>query len=222
MPFSEASDKPLTYAGYLKIDELLRLQQPLSEGPEHDEMLFIIIHQVYELWFKQLLWETDAIKRKFSSNDLYGAIATFQRMRTIMKTLVGQLDILETMTPVSFVAFRERLESASGFQSSQYRELEYVLGYKRSEMLHGFEPDTEEYRRLNQRLDEPSVIDCFYDLLEARAVEIPAALRQKDPQRPRKRSQAFQASHLPGVKGCCRIWSVPMPAGRFRPFLLER
>jgi tryptophan 2,3-dioxygenase len=98
-----------------------------------------------------------------------------------MKTLVGQLDILETMTPVSFVAFRDRLESASGFQSSQYRELEYALGYKRPEMLHSFETDTEEYRRLKRRLDEPSVVDCFYDLLETRGVEIPARLRQKEP-----------------------------------------
>jgi len=171
----------LTYTSYLKVHELLDLQEPQSDPVEHDEMLFIVIHQVYELWFKQLLWETDAIKRQFSSDDLYGAISTFKRTRTIMKTLVGQLDILETMTPVSFVAFRDRLESASGFQSSQYRELEYVLGYKRPEMLHSFETDTEEYRRLKQRLDEPSVVDCFYDLLETRGVEIPARLRQNEP-----------------------------------------
>ena len=99
----------LTYARYLKIDELLRIQQARSDPPEHDEMLFIVIHQVYELWFKQLLHEFEKVKRDFSDNDLFGAIHTFKRTRTIMKTLVGQLDILETMTPMSFASFRARL-----------------------------------------------------------------------------------------------------------------
>ncbi len=90
----------LTYAGYLKLNRLLDLQEPKSDPVEHDEMLFIIIHQVYELWFKQVLWELDGIKRRFSSAELFAAIASFKRLRTIIKTLVGQLDILETMTPV--------------------------------------------------------------------------------------------------------------------------
>ena len=169
----------LTYAGYLKLNRLLDLQEPKSDPVEHDELLFIIIHQVYELWFKQVLWELDGIKRQFSSAELFAAITSFNRLRTIIKTLVGQLDILETMTPVSFVAFRERLETASGFQSVQFRELEFVLGKKRPEMLHSFGP--EDVRRLERRLDEPSVVDCFYDLLEQRGVEIPRRLREKDP-----------------------------------------
>jgi len=169
----------LTYRSYLKLDRLLELQEPKSDPVEHDEMLFIVIHQVYELWFKQVLWELDGVKRQFRSAELFGAIARFKRLRTIIKTLVGQLDILETMTPVSFVAFRERLETASGFQSAQFRELEFVLGYKRPEMLHSFGPD--EVRRLERRLDEPSVVDCFYDLLEQRGVTIPRQLREKDP-----------------------------------------
>jgi tryptophan 2,3-dioxygenase len=169
----------LTYSGYLKLHRLLDLQEPKSDPVEHDELLFIIIHQVYELWFKQVLWELDGIKRQLSSAELFAAVASFQRLRTIIKTLVGQLDILETMTPVSFVAFRERLEAASGFQSVQFREVEFVLGNKRPEMLHSFEPD--DVRRLERRLDEPSVVDCFYDLLEQRGVEIPRQLREKDP-----------------------------------------
>ena len=171
----------LTYTSYLKIDRLLDLQEPRSEPVEHDEMLFIVIHQVYELWFKEVLWELDALKRQFSANDLFGAIATLKRVRTIVKTLVGQLDILETMTPLSFTAFRERLETASGFQSAQFRELEYVLGHKRPGMLETFPAGGAERTRLERRLDEPSVVDCFYTLLEARGVEVPSALRHKPP-----------------------------------------
>ena len=114
---------PLTYANYLDLKKLLTLQNPRSTPAEHDEMLFIIIHQTYELWFKQLLHEFEKIKRDFSAGDLFGAIHTFKRVRTIMKTLVGQIDILETMTPSSFSSFRDRLETASGFQSVQFREI---------------------------------------------------------------------------------------------------
>src|SRR5438552_2051771 len=95
------SPMPLTYSTYLRLSELLELQGPRSTPAEHDEMLFIVIHQVYELWFKLVLHETDKVNRDFSANDLYGAIATWKRLRTILKTLVGQLDILETMTPLS-------------------------------------------------------------------------------------------------------------------------
>src|SRR2546425_6085402 len=105
----------LTYARYLKLDRLLDLQQPQSSPPEHDEMLFIVIHQVYELWFKLLMHEFDKIKGDFTGNDLFGAIHTFKRARTVMKVLVAQVDILETMTPMSFSSFRDRLETASGF-----------------------------------------------------------------------------------------------------------
>lgn len=171
----------LTYAKYLKIDSLLNTQQPLSDPVEHDEMLFIIIHQVFELWFKQMLWELDEIKARFSAGDVWGAITTFQRVRTIMKTVVGQLDILETMTPISFSAFRARLDTSSGFQSAQFRELEFTLGYKRSGILEHLEQGTPGYERAQRRLGEPSVVDTFYDLLEQLGVGVPAKLREKDP-----------------------------------------
>ena len=132
---------PLTYANYLDLEKLLTLQNPRSTPAEHDEMLFIIIHQTYELWFKQLLHEFEKIKRDFSAGDLFGAIHSFKRTRTIMKTLVGQIDILETMTPSSFSSFRDRLETASGFQSVQFRELEFLLGYKRAVALAHVKPD---------------------------------------------------------------------------------
>ncbi len=170
----------LTYADYLKIEELLKLQQPRSTPPEHDEMLFIVIHQVYELWFKLLLHELDKIKLDFSNDDLYAAIHTFQRSRTVMKTLVGQLDILETMTPMSFASFRDRLETASGFQSTQFREVEFTLGYKRADVLKYLPPNSPGRAACDRRLKQRSVVDHFYDFLQQRGVTIPEELRTRD------------------------------------------
>lgn len=170
----------LTYASYLKLDQLLNLQEPRSQPVEHDEMLFIISHQAYELWFKLQLHEWDKIKRDFLDNHLYGAIASFKRVRTIMKVMVEQIDILETLTPMSFNSFRDRLEHASGFQSSQFREFEFVLGFKREDMLRYQQPGTPDYDRLVRRLHEPSVVDCFYVFLQQHGVAIPAELRSRD------------------------------------------
>ena len=152
---------PLTYASYLRIPELLALQQPLSDGPEHDETLFIVIHQVYELWFKQQLHEAAHLRDRLAANDAMQAGATLKRMLTILKTMVAQIDVLETMTPVSFLSFRARLESSSGFQSSQFRELEFLLGNKRPEMLRFHPTGTPAYERMSRRLDEPTVADAF-------------------------------------------------------------
>jgi len=169
-----------TYARYLKIEELLALQQPQSRPAEHDETLFIVIHQVYELWFKLLLHELEKIKRDYSAGDLFAAIATWKRVRMVLKTLVGQLDILETMTPMSFRTFRDRLEAASGFQSAQFREMELLLGYKRPEMLTHYRPDEPGRGRLERRLRERSLVDHFDDFLAARGVAIPAERRTRD------------------------------------------
>jgi tryptophan 2,3-dioxygenase len=170
----------LTYATYLHLDELLALQQPRSEPAEHDETLFIITHQAYELWFKLLLHEFEKICNDFQENHLYGAIATFKRVRTVMKVMVEQIDILETLTPMSFSSFRDRLETASGFQSVQFRELEFLLGYKRAPMLKYHESNPAALAVLERRLHERSVIDCFYDFLEQQGVAIPAELRARD------------------------------------------
>ena len=170
----------LTYWDYLHLEELLQLQQPRSEPPEHDETLFIIIHQTYELWFKLLLHELDRIKRDFTSNDLYAAIHTFKRIRTVMKTLVQQVDVLETMTPMSFTSFRDRLDTASGFQSALFRELEFTLGYKRPEMLKYQTVSAPHRGDIERRLKEPSVVDHFYDFLEHYGVGIPLHLREDD------------------------------------------
>ena len=132
----------LTYSSYLHLDDLLKLQVPRSDPPEHDEMIFIVVHQAYELWFKLQLHELEKIKQDFRAGHTYGAIATFKRVRTIMKVMVEQIDIIETLTPMSFNSFRDRLDTASGFQSSQFREFEFALGYKRPEMLRFFPTGT--------------------------------------------------------------------------------
>jgi tryptophan 2,3-dioxygenase len=170
----------LTYADYLHLDQLLDLQQPRSQPPEHDETLFIIVHQAYELWFKLQLHEFEKLKADFSANHLYGAIATLKRTRTIMKVMVEQVDIVETLTPMSFNSFRDRLETASGFQSYQFRELEFLLGYKRPELLRFFPPGSPGHEPLLKRLHERSVVDCFYDFLEQCGVFIPPELRARE------------------------------------------
>lgn len=186
----------LTYFDYLKLDKLLDLQEARSDPPEHDEMLFIVIHQVYELWFRLLLHEIEKLKRDLSAGDLYGAIHTFKRGRTVMKTLVGQLDVLETMTPMSFSSFRDRLEKASGFQSAQFRELEFALGQKRAEMMEYHRSDRAGYERLERRLRERSLVDHFYDFLERRGVEIPAEVRGRDVIAPAEPNAEVQAGLL--------------------------
>ena len=159
-------------------------------------MLFIVIHQVYELWFKQVLHEIDRVKGQFRDNDLFGAISAFQRVRMILKTLVGQLDVLETMTPLSFVAFRDRLETASGFQSLQFRELEYVLGYKRPQTLAHADPAWFGYDRAQRRLEEPSLMHDFYDFIAQRGVDVPEEVRSIDPREPTRPSKAIQQGLL--------------------------
>jgi tryptophan 2,3-dioxygenase len=165
----------LTYGNYLHLEELLALQQPRSEPPEHDEMLFIVVHQAYELWFKLLLHELEKIRDDLSGGRLYPAISTFKRARTIMKVMVEQVDIVETLTPMSFASFRDRLDRASGFQSVQFRELEFLLGYKRPEMLKHLPAGTD-LARLEARLREPSVVNAFYSFLKQFGVTIPPGL----------------------------------------------
>lgn len=163
----------LTYASYLQVEKLLSLQKPQSEGPAHDEMLFVIIHQTYELWFKQVLHEVDHLSRLLFAGEDKKIPHTIKRIRTIFKVLVHQLDILETMTPLEFLSFRESLHTASGFQSLQFRELEFVFGYKRREILSVFDENSPEHKRLLHRLAQPSVWDGFLALLNGSGYPIP-------------------------------------------------
>ena len=171
---------PLTYANYLHLDQLLHLQQPKSDPVEHDELLFIIIHQVFELWFKQLLHELDKVKCDFSGGDIFGAIHTFKRVRTIMKTLVGQLDILETMTPLEFLSFRERLEAASGFQSDQFRQLEFTLGRKSTQAIARFPAGSRARTALERRFHEPTMWDAFLRYLAREGYPVPRPALGRD------------------------------------------
>jgi tryptophan 2,3-dioxygenase len=176
--------KALTYSTYLKLDELLVLQQPRSEPPEHDEMLFITIHQVYELWFKQVLHELDRLKITLEADDTPCTLQTLKRILTIFKTLVAQVDILETLTPLEFLSFRHRLDSASGFQSSQFRELEFVLGHKRFAALKHYPGNSEQRRRLAARYQQPTLWDAFLHYLRNENYAIPSELLNRDVTQP--------------------------------------
>ena len=153
------ANKPLTYSSYLRLPELLAQQQPQSQ--EHDEVLFIVIHQVYELWFKQVLHELDALCAALEAGQTPRALAALKRVLTILKTLVGQVDVLETMTPLSFNAFRTRLEASSGFQSAQFREIECLLGARRPGVENVYPVDSPERVRLVARLAAPTLWSHF-------------------------------------------------------------
>ncbi len=170
----------VTYSSYLKLDELLALQQPLSEGPEHDETLFIVIHQVYELWFKEILHEIDYLKELLGRQDAPRALGTLKRVLTILKVAVAQIDVLETMTPLDFLSFRARLESGSGFQSFQFREIEFVLGAKNRAALERYSAGGDHRRRLERRLAEPTLWDAFLRFLAGARYPVPRELLDRD------------------------------------------
>jgi tryptophan 2,3-dioxygenase len=163
--FGEEGRK-LSYGTYLKVPELLGLQNQLSQ--EHDELLFIVAHQVYELWFKVVLFELEAARDRIDADDLFFALHFLKRVYVIEKLLVEQIDVLETMSPQDFLAFRSQLAPASGFQSVQFREIEFLSGLKEPKYLARLEATEEEMARLRRRLEEPSLDDSFHRLLERR------------------------------------------------------
>jgi aminocarboxymuconate-semialdehyde decarboxylase len=165
----------LTYSSYLKVPELLELQHPQSSPPHHDELLFIIVHQTYELWFKELLHDLDAVVSNLhragenpnSRDEVYEAARLLRRCTEITRVLVEQFTILETMLPTHFLAFRGKLEPASGFQSEQFRELEFLCGLKDEKMLRYHRPTPEAHAQLERRLREPSLHDVLFNALRA-------------------------------------------------------
>lgn len=184
--------KSLTYASYLKVDELLELQRPLSD--EHDETLFIVIHQVYELWFKQMIHELDYLKVLLERRDATRCLHTLKRVLTILKVNVAQIDVLETMTPLEFLSFRERLASGSGLQSYQFRELEFLLGAKNEAVLARY-PEAGPHRaRLRQRLEAPTVWDAFLRFLAGSGYAVPAEALARDVTRPLEENAGVQAA----------------------------
>jgi tryptophan 2,3-dioxygenase len=169
--------RAVTYASYLKVPELLALQVERSggpDGPEHDELLFIVIHQVYELWFKQVRHELRAVQRALEAGDTDMALHLLNRVLKILKTLVAQVDVLETMTPLQFLAFRDRLESASGFQSAGFRQVEAMLGM-RDPGAAAAQPEGSAARRaIEADQAGPSVWDSFLAYLGGRGHPVPA------------------------------------------------
>jgi tryptophan 2,3-dioxygenase len=171
-------ESALSYTSYLAVDELLNLQRPVSEGPEHDEMLFIVIHQVYELWFKQLLHELDAVQRSLEAGDGFDASAKMNRIKAILAVCIRQIDVLITMTPLQFGAFRHRLETASGFQSAQFRELEAVLGRRDPKFAQHLLP--KDRIRVEERMQRRSLWDSFLCYVDAVGFAIPQAVLERD------------------------------------------
>ena len=169
-----------TYSSYLRVQELLSLQTPRDSGPEHDELLFIVIHQTYELWFKTLLHEFARAGERLQAGASHDALATLGRIRTILKTLVSQVDILETMTPLQFGTFRNRLDAASGFQSAQFRELEIVLGRRDSSLLSNFAENSAERARLETALSKSGIWHAALVYLAGRSHPVPSDVLSAD------------------------------------------
>jgi tryptophan 2,3-dioxygenase len=186
----------LTYGSYLRLDELLDLQSPVSDGPEHDEMLFIIVHQVYELWFKEILHELKRFGALLEAGSAVRAQHTLKRVLTILKVLVAQLDVLETMTPLEFLTFRDRLETGSGFQSHQFRALEFVLGQKRRSAVDHYAEGTTARAMLDELYEGRTVWDSFLTYLAGAGFDVPVAELERDVREPVRESPALQAMFI--------------------------
>ena len=184
----------LTYSSYLALDEVLAAQRPKTD--EHDELLFIVIHQVYELWFKQLLHELVHLQRRLEAGEGPRALATVRRILTILKTVVAQIDVLETMTPSQFATFRARLDAASGFQSAQFRELEAVLGRRDDDALDAYEPGSAEHERIAEAMRRRSLFDSFLRYLHSAGLDVPLAALERDVTRPAEPSEGVQRAVL--------------------------
>lgn len=171
---------PLSYNKYLRVRELIDLQTCLSTPAHHDELLFITVHQAYELWFKQILHEIDAAVRLMNEDRTGEAARAMRRVVEIEKLLVSQIHILETMTPISFLGFRDELNPASGFQSMQFREIEFASGLKHESVVNAFKDDEFAAERLQLRLNSPSLGETFFSLLRRKGFDAPEDHDQRE------------------------------------------
>lgn len=209
---SQSERGAMTYGGYLAVDELLALQRPLSDGPEHDELLFIVIHQVYELWFKQLLHELDYAVHLLGQDEGYRVLHTLKRVLTILKVQVNQVDILETMTPTEFLSFRERLDAASGFQSDQFRQIEFLLGQRHPNVPGRFPEGSRARTELERRIRQPSLWEAFLGHLSRSGHAIPGDALNRDRTQPNGSHPGVQSALVdvyredpPGAQLCERM-----------------
>ena len=182
--------EPVSYAGYLRLDQVLSAQQPRSN--EHDEMLFIVIHQIYELWFKQLLHELGKLQSLLAAGGTTHAMRALRRALAILKIVVAQLDVLETMTPTQFTRFREGLGTSSGFESAQFRELEAVLGRRDRMMTAQYAEGSAERARIEAAMSRPSLFDSFVRYLAGQGYQVPAEIAGRDVSAPLQASDGMQ------------------------------
>ncbi|OXM62641.1 tryptophan 2,3-dioxygenase [Amycolatopsis vastitatis] len=185
---SQATQEALSYTSYLALDDVLNAQRTRSD--EHDELLFIVIHQVYELWFKQILHEMTFLQENLLAGNTAHSIRTLRRILTILKVAVAQIDVLETMTPSQFTSFRARLDASSGFQSAQFRELEAVLGRRDERVFAHYPEDGEQRKRIADAMARPSLFDSFLAYLKASGYPVEC---DRDVTRPVEPSPALQA-----------------------------
>ena len=180
----------VTYSSYLRLGQLLAAQQPRSS--EHDEMLFIVIHQIYELWFKQLLHEFGKLQAELESGGTTHAMRTLRRTLAILKIVVAQLDVLETMTPTQFTRFRDWLGTSSGFESAQFRELEAVLGRRDRMMAERYVQGSAERERISAAMARPSLYDSFARYLAGQGYDVPAEVKYRDVGQPYEACDGMQ------------------------------
>lgn len=195
MSMGDYSDPKLTYGEYLKVPELLQLQKCLADPPSHDELQFIIIHQTYELWFKLVLFELDTILASMNQNNVRYATWLFHRVHEILKILYQQIHILESMSPIDFLDFRDKLQPASGFQSVQFREIEFVSNLKEPTIQQHLKGDAESMSRLQKRLQEETLWDAFLNLLGRQGFQIPADRESNQVKRELARLHEEQEKH---------------------------
>ncbi len=177
----------VTYGGYLRLDTLLSAQQPLSDPPHHDEMLFIIQHQVAELWLKLVIHELRAAIERIRHDDLDNALKILARVKKVQQQLFEQWSVLETLTPAEYLQFRDVLGPSSGFQSLQYRMVEFLLGNKNADMLKVFAHDPAAQARLDEVLRGPSLYDEFLRCLARRGHALPSTALDRDFSLPHRR-----------------------------------
>ena len=174
----------MSYGDYLRLDLLLAAQQPISDPPRHDELLFIIQHQTSELWLKLMLHELLTVRDQLRADELNPALKGLARVKHIQHTLVEQWGVLTTLTPSEYVEFRSFLQSSSGFQSWQYRAIEFILGNKNPDMLQVFDHDPEPHALLVRLYEQPTIYDEFLALLARRGHAVPGAVLERDVREP--------------------------------------
>ncbi|WP_284320472.1 tryptophan 2,3-dioxygenase [Dyella acidisoli] len=183
----------MTYGGYLRLDQLLTAQQPVTQPPHHDEMLFIVMHQVAELWMKLVIHELKAAIAHLRIDDVNECLKILARVKHVQRQLFEQWAVLETLTPSEYLEFRDALGSSSGFQSLQYRMIEFMLGNKNSQMLKVFDYDPSAQAQLREVLEAPGLYDEFLRYLARHGHAVPAERVERDWSEPYQRHEGLLA-----------------------------